>query len=778
MSEPLAHSAHDGAREQTYRSHVGEVIRLAVQFGHEATAFSPKWANDFLAALELAAGHHDLGKLDEIFQEDLRVNRRRTRLNHVDAGTKYLLDCRNGEAAVAVYSHHLGLPSFPEERAKNANRLVGMFRDLVKDAGTTGLKTFERTNAELQSYLANHGQMFTVSNRVAKVPFSGLVRRLLLSCLVDADHSDTARHYGNERPIDPPLLNATERLVSLDRYVAELAANANPKSERESLRQSLRQDVYTSCREQTVKPGENIFACDSPVGTGKTTAVMAHLLRVAAESGLRRVFVVLPFTNIIDQSVDVYRRALRLKGETESQMNAVVAAHHHRVEYSGDRIETDDQTGAERVIHTSPELRQLAARWDSPVVITTAVQFFETLAAKRTASLRKLHQMCGSAIFVDEAHAAMPPALWPQMFRWLRELCDDWRCHLVLGSGSLARFWTLDDFVRPGERRSIPELVKSEVANRTADFEDKRVSIRTQPERLSLPQLADFVLSKPGPRLVILNTVQSAAVLARHLRKECKVGSNVEHISTALTPIDRANTVRRVRERLASQMNDWCLVATSCVEAGVDFSFRSAFRESWGVVNLLQIAGRASRSGEYADTEVWDFRHDETEGLIPHPQAKVAREILARLLEECSKQGRQVSPADCTEALRLELRNDRGKQALRIEEIERAEKAEDYPEVAKLCRVIDAATETVLVEKELIQRIESHDRERFPSWREVMSNSVQIWATRLDAAKLPVKPIGWDGELWAWIGDYDSFLGYMAWVVKSLKSQQVGLEPL
>jgi hypothetical protein len=148
------------------------------------------------------------------------------------------------------------------------------------------------------------------------------------------------------------------------------------------------------------------------------------------------------------------------------------------------------------------------------------------------------------------------------------------------------------------------------------------------------------------------------------------------------------------------------------------------------------------------------------------------------LLEERAKQGRQVSPADCTEALRLELRNDRGKQALRIEEIERAEKAEDYPEVAKLCRVIDAATETVLVDKELIQRIESHDRAQFPSWREVMENSVQVWAKRLDADKFRVKPIGWDGDLWAWIGEYDNFLGYMAWVVKWLQAQQVGFEPL
>jgi len=375
---------------------------------------------------------------------------------------------------------------------------------------------------------------------------------------------------------------------------------------------------------------------------------------------------------------------------------------------------------------------------------------------------------------VDESHAAMPAALWPQMFRWLRELCDDWGCHLVLASGSLTRFWELEDFVPTNERREIPELVSTDVASRTKEFEEKRVHIRTHSEKFSLPKLAEFVLSKSGPRLVIVNTVQSAAVLANHIREDCKLGLNVEHISTALTPLDRAKTVRRVRERLNSPEKDWCLVATSCVEAGVDFSFRSAFRESWGLVNLLQIAGRASRSGEYPDTEVWDFRHDESGWLSLHPQAKVARGVLAEIFKDCAKQRRQPSPSDCTEALRLELRNDRGTQALRIEEIERAEKAADYPEVAKLCRIITADTQTVLVNEGLANRIESRDRTQFPSWRDIMQNSVQIWASRLDPGKLPVKPIGPDGELWAWIGGYDSFFGYMAGVLPLFKAGQSG----
>jgi CRISPR-associated endonuclease/helicase Cas3 len=360
------------------------------------------------------------------------------------------------------------------------------------------------------------------------------------------------------------------------------------------------------------------------------------------------------------------------------------------------------------------------------------------------------------------------------MFRWLRELCDDWGCHLVLASGSLARFWNLPDFVPPGEQRPIPELVAPEVANRTKDFEEKRINIRTHSDKFSLPKLAEFVLSKPGPRLVILNTVQSAAVLANYLREECKLGLNVEHISTALTPLDRAKTVRRVREHLSSPWKEWCLVATSCVEAGVDFSFRSAFRESWGLVNLLQIAGRASRSGEYVDTEVWDFRHDEGAGLCLHPQAVVARDILADLFDRCAKEDRQPAPEDCTEALRLELRNDHGRGALCIEKIRKAEESADYPAVAEMCRIITAETQTVLVDTGLIRRVETAERDSMPSWREIMQGSVQIWSNRM--LDVPTRTVGYHKGLLAIQGEdcYDDFIGWVKCLLPRFKADACG----
>jgi CRISPR-associated endonuclease/helicase Cas3 len=750
--EPLAHSARDGAPEQTYHDHAGNVLRDATLFARAAGAFSPKQREALATVVESAAAYHDLGKLDEVFQDVLRHNRRTNRgFNHVDAGSAYLLRLNAGEAAAISFAHHIGLPNYKHQINNDKFRSYGEIEGIQ-------LKQHERTDSELSHYLDAHHRLLPVVEVAPRKLDTGLIRRLALSCLVDADHSDTARHYRNEREVAAPQLRVAERLDRLDKYVSELAVKARPANERERQRQSLRKDVYRACREQEFADNERVFACDSPVGTGKTTAVMAHLLKAAKQRHLRRVFVVLPFTNIIDQSVDVYRRALRLPGETEADMEMVVAAHHHRVDFA------------------SYEARCLAARWNSPIVVTTAVQFFETLAACDTAALRKFHQVAGSAIFVDEAHAAVPPALWPQMLCWLFELCDDWGCQLVLASGSLARFWELPEFLPEEKRRAIPELISEQVRSQTMTFEAKRVNIRTEPQALSVERLGEFVQTKPGPRLVILNTVQSAAVFANYLREESKLGAKIEHISTALTPRDRGQTVARVKDRLRAKETDWTLVATSCVEAGVDFSFRTAFRESWGLVNLLQIAGRASRSGEYDDAEVWDFRQDASGGLSLHPQAKLPSHILEQLFTECAANNLQPGPEHCTTALRREVLLDHGEKAARIEEIFQTEKDADYPQVAKLCRIIDAMTHTVVLEKALIDRLQNPDRNQWPNWRELMQGSVQLWAGKERQFSLPELP-GWPG-VFRWNLGYDSVLGYMAGVLPLLKAGRQGFEPL
>ena len=723
---------------QPYAEHVENVIELGV---HHADALSA-YATDGQVckqAVQLAAEFHDLGKLDPKNQAILSSGHGgNLPLNHVDAGVAHLLKKPPQPlAAILVFSHHRGLPDVNEHRTRETGLA---FRDLKLDE--SGRVTKDHTNSQLMAYLRMHQSVVggkEQSVRSNEQPRSALsvLLRLGLSCLVDADHFDTARHYGQDFSVTSPKLEPAIRLELLDRYVARLAKDKDDERTR------LRQDVYRACRNAD-SVGESLLACDSPVGSGKTTAIMAHLLNVAAERNLRRVFVVLPYTNIIDQSVRVYRESLVRKGEVPGR---VVAAHHHRTEFD------------------SLESRHLTYLWDNPVVVTTAVQFFESLAACKTGALRKLHQVAGSAVFIDEAHAALPPHLWPVAWKWMQELKNNWGCHFVVGSGSLNRFWSLPEFV--DSPVTVPDLVNVQVRDESLDREAARVTYRSRPEPMALTTLESWLLQLPGPRLLIVNTVQSAAVIARHLagwENRDNWQSNhpqVEHLSTALTPTDRAITLNRVMDRLANEDDrDWTLVATSCVEAGVDFSFRTGIRERASLNSLLQIAGRVNRESKYESADVWDIQLAHDSWLRLHPTF----EHSSIVLEELFKEG-QVGVSSCTEALRREIRRSR----LKKDELLKAERAWDFPKVAELFRVIDSPTLTAVVDKALKEKVEAG--QRVPS-QELQNGSVQIYTSR--AREWALREFDYMPGLFSWELEYTPFLGFMAGVLPLIDGGEMG----
>lgn len=728
----LAHSPQPKNQipAQLYAAHIESVAELAVRHTSELTAHATD-GRLLNLVVRSAAEFHDLGKLDPGNQDTLSGSGRLP-VHHEDAGVAHLLrtspQLAARLAAILVFSHHRGLPDVPKHLTREA-RL--QFRDLRLDE--SGRITKDHTDNQLTEYLrlhqsvvANTGQS-TYSNEQlhGNMP---VFLRLALSCLVDADHFDTARHYGQASSVTSPELEPYSRLELLDQYVAELSEG------KEDERTRLRQDVYRACRNADPS-GESLLACDSPVGSGKTTAIMAHLLNVAAARKLRRVFVVLPYTNIIDQSVRVYRKSLVRANETPDR---VVAAHHHRAEF--DSLTT----------------RHLTYLWNSPIVVTTAVQFFETLAASRTGALRKLHQIAGSAIFIDEAHAALPAHLWPVAWKWLQELKTDWGCHFVVGSGTLSRFWLLPEFVN--SLPAVPDLVDLHVRDDSLEHEATRVTYQSHPEPMSLMTLEPWLLQLPGPRLLIVNTVQSAAVIARHLADRKGRGNRqanhpqVEHLSTALTPTDRLITLKRVIDRLANDDDrDWTLVATSCVEAGVDFSFRTGIRERASLNSLLQIAGRVNRGSEYEFADVWDIQLIHDSWLRPHPTFEYSSIVLGELFDE-----RQVGVSSCTEALRREVRRSRLK-----DDLLKAERNLDFPKVAELFRVIDSPTTlTAVVDEALKENIESG--QHVPS-QELQNGSVQIYTSR--AREWVVREFDHAPGLFAWELEYDPFLGYMAGVL-------------
>jgi CRISPR-associated endonuclease Cas3-HD len=715
-----AHSPNKkkGTGPQPYESHIRGVMGRAEAAALEMCKYAQLDGEVLLKAVKQAAEFHDLGKLDEANQKILSGEKKGGNLpiQHTDAGAAYFLNEKNMSliCAAMIQAHHIGYGDFIQLR----NEGFSFFRD--RDIVDHVDKTLPEL---LHIHRSLIGEGCLKNNDQIKGDISVLFR-LALSCLADADHTDTALHYRDYKETKSTTeLKPGERLKRLDEYVASLKAGGDPNDPKSV----LRNEIYIACK--NAHTGAAINSCDSPVGSGKTTAVMAHLLTQAKERGLRRIIVVLPTINIIHQSVKTYRDALVFPSEN---MEDVVAELHHKADFQ------------------DSESRYLTALWKAPVIVTTAVAFFETLASKSPSALRRLHELPGSAIFVDESHAALPAKLLPLAWKWIKLYGSEWNCYWVLASGSLNRFWELEE-INNQEEYEVPEIVSTKVRKKAYQSEERRIEYKYNPNPMGVAELASWILQFPGPRLVILNTVQSAAVLADYFAKTLG-RDKVEHLSTALIAGDREKTLKRIKERLNGKPDhDWTFIATSCVEAGVDFSFRTGFREAGSLVSLLQAGGRVNREGKYSNAEIWTFKIAEGGLLLKHPGLKDSAHILETYFERNTPIVPELSTKSIAEEIRLHADSSSFLKLLNYEEQSR------FPSVETMFKVINTDTRLTVV-GDIIQEIKSY---KISDWKAIQKNSVQIWKYKLDKYHTEEILPG----IYGWNLFYDDFLGYMAGVL-------------
>ena len=750
MNDAARSSRKPGDSPQPYALHVRNVTAGALARLRDAGNTNATEEE----RLRLAALFHDLGKLMDENQAVLSAGKRMDSLPlpHEEASVAALLASGGNDPvpAILAWAHHRGLPDMAAEKMEKKNG----YRFLRKD----NLDLLARIDRELPTLLARHeaNNLPGLKGLFSRIPYKQVSVRILLSCLVDADRTDAAEWDFGPATVSAPELRAGERLALLEKRIADLnvATEGDPAAtECNRLRNSLFQAAKDSRN-----PG--IACLSAPVGSGKTYAVTAHLLSVAEKDKLRRIFVVAPFTNLIDQTVKDLREVLTLPGEDPEE---VVSACHHRVEF-------DD-----------PALQRYSSDWQAPIVVTTAVNFFETMAAANATSLRKFHQVPRSGVFVDEAHAAMPVWYWKQAWVWVKVLAKDWGCRFVLGSGTLVRFWEMKALGLKLPKCGVPELAPEEVREALRRYEAGRIEVRSRSELMGEEDFAEWALGLPRPSIFVFNTVNNAARAAFGLRERLGAGQ-VEHLSTALAPKDRGVTIERVKTRLKSPSDrSWILCATSCVEAGLDFSFRSGGREAASLASLLQTDGRISRNGEYGrGAEIWNFSLKRTgaeSGFSSNPGFEESVKVLERMLK-----GGKVSPDLATRAIEEELAQSVGQSAARklIESVLKSESAEQYPEVEKLFRLIRTRSLTVIVDPGLLDRLE---RREWILPREIQQGAVSIFAgeevevnSQNDLDKVVpkrfrgfLKPLKYGNEqgIFTWNGLYDPFLGYMAQLLVS-----------
>lgn len=413
--------------------------------------------------------------------------------------------------------------------------------------------------------------------------------RMLFSCLVDADFLETEAFYTR---------TAGERVergghASLETLRDRLHAHL------ESLRPTV-PDAVNALRARVLDhavaraalpPG--LFTLTVPTGGGKTLTSLAFALDHALRHGLRRVVYVIPFTAIIEQTADVFRKALATRED--------VLEHHASFDWEA-RAEADDE-GPDGV----RKLQRAAENWDVPVVVTTTVQFFESLFANRTSRCRKLHNLAGAVIVLDEAQTLPLHVLRPCMAA-LDELARNYGASVVLCTATQPALRTQQGFRYgldiPDDRELAPDP-------RNLYSALKRVRVEVLPDKV-----ADAIITARFGEAERMLCIVNARAHARALYESIRDLPGALHLTTLMCPKHRRAVLATVRERLA-ECAPVRLVATSLIEAGVDVDFPEVWRAAAGLDSIAQAAGRCNRNGHLAEGRVVVF---EPEDVKP-PQA-------------------------------------------------------------------------------------------------------------------------------------------------------------
>ncbi len=393
--------------------------------------------------------------------------------------------------------------------------------------------------------------------------------RMLFSCLVDADYLDTEQFMDGKRS----KTRASEHpdmetlLESFELHMRNICANAIKTDVN-----AIRADVLRQCQTAAEKtPG--VFALTVPTGGGKTLASMAFALRHAVRHGKRRIIYVIPYTSIIEQTADVFRS---IPG-----FEPVVLEHHSNLAECEETAE-------------SVRSRLASENWDAPIVVTTSVQFFESLYAAKTSRCRKLHNIVDSVVIFDEAQC-LPPAFLRPVVLAIRELQRHYGVTAVLCTATqpvLTKRESFDFRFKEGF-----EIVEDIIKDSDSLFDKlKRVHVKlpeTQP--IDLEKLAARLQKETSSVLCIVNRKDDARALAQRLEDQQPL-----HLSTNMCAEHRTKVLDEIKRRIQDDENPVLVISTSLVEAGVDLDFPVVYRALAGLDSVAQAAGRCNREGKQA----------------------------------------------------------------------------------------------------------------------------------------------------------------------------------
>ncbi len=567
----IAHAKENSSAEKGFdihllEDHLRKVAKKAQEFAKEFGAGD--WA--YPAGL-----WHDLGKYRAAFQAyiqrgtginpDAHIEKDNDpRTNHASTGAIYARDKLGGMGLPLAYmiaGHHAGLPDYESDKAR----------------GAPLSEVLERDKPLLQEALREQIPEYVLSCDAPTTPCPGedpsgahLWIRMLFSCLVDADFLDTesfmSPHRSEQRPVAIPLGKF------LDAFNANMATKT--QNSESSPVNKIRAEFLFQCR-QAAKKSPGIFTLTVPTGGGKTLSSLAFALVHAVQHEKRRIIYAIPYTSIIEQTATVFKEIVGSLGDS-------ILEHHSNVE-------------PDKEYQENAKSRLATENWDAPIVVTTTVQFFESLFAARTSRCRKLHNIANSVVVLDEIQLLPLQHLAP-IRKIMALLAEHYGVTFIL---STATPTGLDEQNNPFGKKLLEGLSSTEIVRNPNEYyaQLKRVHYKLPKDFETSRGWVEIAeeLAQYDSVLVIVNKRQDAKDLFELMLESMPSGTY--HLSALMCAAHRSCVIDEIKKRLKDG-KPTRVISTQLVEAGVDFDFPVVYRAMAGLDSIIQAGGRCNREGK------------------------------------------------------------------------------------------------------------------------------------------------------------------------------------
>lgn len=571
----LAHKRDDGTI-QTIKDHSLNTAELCKKYSIDEL-------KNFMYILGLL---HDIGKYQPSFQK--RINGENIKIEHSICGAKEV-DCKcdilNFLARLCIAGHHSGIPD-PGTKVdtKDKSTLSGRMKRNTEDysAYESELGYFIKNNKIDENQIKQFLEKDCENCDDFRNKFAFLIR-YCFSCLTDADSVDTAE-FCEEKKRETLSSDFVRCLKKVNDRLSTFVC----KTDLQKARALIQNEAL-----KKIDLDSEIYLMNMPTGSGKTLCSLKFALERAIKKNKKRIIYVIPYNSIIDQTAQEFEKVL---GDV-----AQILRHQSTFDYEDLKDKNfDDDYIKHAEIATE--------NWDASIIVTTAVQFFESMHSNKRKKLRKLHNLADSILVFDEAHLMPIDYLKP---------CLECISHITKYLGSEAIFLTA---TMPNFRDLIKKysLKSSKVTDLIEDRSNFSFFKKCKFEYIGKQSEEDLILiaGKFPSSLIIVNSKKNAKKIYGMLE------GKKYHLSTYMTYKDRERIILEIKDELKKLENDFHnlenvpderkikLVSTSLVEAGVDFDFYTVFREIAGLDSILQAGGRCNREGKRKEavTNIFKFK--------------------------------------------------------------------------------------------------------------------------------------------------------------------------